>query len=343
MEEKIIKIDENNFGKRLDIFLQEAFSSYTRSYFKNLIDNGLVTVNAKTEKSGYKLRKDDVIKITIKEPEKISTEAEDVPFDIVYEDNDLVVVNKPQGLVVHPCSSTKHGTLVNGLIYRIKNLSGINGVLRPGIVHRLDKETSGLLVVAKNDKAHVSLSKQIKDKTCKRNYLALLEGNLKDDSGEIITKIGRDKKDRKKMAVLNEGREAITFFRVLERFKNACFVEFSLKTGRTHQIRVHAKYLGHPIIGDKVYGKEVKGLEGQLLHAYKLTFVHPTTLKEMTFEAPLPEYFLNYLDKLRGMKWYFLLGMEELITMTTFWCVVVMLMFLLMKQENNKPRWLLIC
>ena len=210
-----------------------------------------------------------------------------------------MVVNKPQGVVVHPCSSTKSGTLVNGLLYRIKNLSGINGVLRPGIVHRLDKETSGLLVVAKNDKAHISLAKQIKDKTCKRNYLAILEGNLKEDSGEIKTYIARDKKDRKKMAVSDSGREAITDYKVLERFKNACFVEFSLKTGRTHQIRVHAKYLGHPIIGDKVYGKEVKGLEGQLLHAYRLTFIHPTTLKEMTFEAPLPDYFENYLKKLR--------------------------------------------
>ena len=305
MEEKVIKIEENSVGKRLDVFLQDTFSSYTRSYFKNLIDNGLVIVDGRTEKSGYKLKKNDIIKVIIKEPEKISTEAEDVPFDIVYEDDDLVVVNKPQGVVVHPCSSTKHGTLVNGLIYRIKNLSGINGVLRPGIVHRLDKETSGLLVVAKNDKAHVSLSKQIKDKTCKRNYLALLEGNLKEDSGEIVTKIGRDKKDRKKMAVLSEGREAITDYKVLKRFKNACFVEFSLKTGRTHQIRVHAKYLGHPIIGDKVYGKEVKGLKGQLLHAYKITFVHPTTLKEMTFEASLPEYFEDYINKQKN--WNFLL------------------------------------
>lgn len=299
MEKKVFEIENKDIGKRLDLFLQERFPSFSRSHFSKLIEDGLVTVNNKKVKSGWKLRLGEVVEVEFKEPEKISTEAEEVPFDIVYEDDDLVVVNKPQGVVVHPCSSTKSGTLVNGLLYRIKNLSGINGVLRPGIVHRLDKETSGLLVVAKNDKAHISLAKQIKDKTCKRNYLAILEGNLKEDSGEIKTYIARDKKDRKKMAVSDSGREAITDYKVLERFKNACFVEFSLKTGRTHQIRVHAKYLGHPIIGDKVYGKEVKGLEGQLLHAYRLTFIHPTTLKEMTFEAPLPDYFENYLKKLR--------------------------------------------
>lgn len=299
MEKKVFEIENKDIGKRLDLFLQERFPSFSRSHFSKLIEDGLVTVNNKKVKSGWKLRLGEVVEVEFKEPEKISTEAEEVPFDIVYEDDDLVVVNKPQGVVVHPCSSTKSGTLVNGLLYRIKNLSGINGVLRPGIVHRLDKETSGLLVVAKNDKAHISLAKQIKDKTCKRNYLAILEGNLKEDSGEIKTYIARDKKDRKKMAVSDSGREAITDYKVLERFKNACFVEFSLKTGRTHQIRVHAKYLGHPIIGDKVYGKEVKGLEGQLLHAYRLTFIHPTTLKEMTFEAPLPDYFENYLEKLR--------------------------------------------
>lgn len=299
MEKKVFEIENKDIGKRLDLFLQERFPSFSRSHFSKLIEDGLVTVNNKKVKSGWKLRLGEVVEVEFKEPEKISTEAEEVPFDIVYEDDDLVVVNKPQGVVVHPCSSTKSGTLVNGLLYRIKNLSGINGVLRPGIVHRLDKETSGLLVVAKNDKAHISLAKQIKDKTCKRNYLAILEGNLKENSGEIKTYIARDKKDRKKMAVSDSGREAITDYKVLERFKNACFVEFSLKTGRTHQIRVHAKYLGHPIIGDRVYGREVKGLEGQLLHAYKLTFIHPTTLKEMTFEAPLPDYFENYLEKLR--------------------------------------------
>ncbi len=299
MSEENFLIENEGVGERLDIFLQHKFPSFSRSHIKNMIEKNCVFVNGKQVKSGYKLRENDKISVTIKAPEKISTEEEDVPFDIVYEDDDVVVVNKPQGLVVHPCTSTKSGTLVNGLLHRVKNLSGINGVLRPGIVHRLDKDTSGLLVVAKNDKAHIALQEQIKNKTCKRIYLAVLTGNLKEDSGEIVTKIARDKKDRKKMAVADVGREAITNYRVLERFKDACLVEFSLKTGRTHQIRVHAKYLNHPIVGDKVYGKEVKGLNGQLLHAYKLSFIHPTTGKEVSFTAPLPDYFENYLQKLR--------------------------------------------
>ena len=296
---EIFNVEKEDVGKRLDVFLQEKFPSFSRSYFKNLIDSGDVLVDEKEVKSGEKLKIGKSVKVRFKEPEKISTEAEDVDFEIVYEDDDILVINKPQGLVVHPCSSTKHGTLVNGLLYRVKNLSGINGKLRPGIVHRLDKETSGLLVVAKNDKAHISLAEQIKNKTCKRNYLAILEGNLKDDEGEIETKIGRDKKDRKKMAVVENGRVAITNYKVLERFKNACLVEFSLKTGRTHQIRVHAQFLNHPIIGDKVYGKEVKGLNGQLLHACILTFMHPSTHKEVLFEVKPPKYFEEYLEKLR--------------------------------------------
>lgn len=299
MSEENFLIENEGVGERLDIFLQHKFPSFSRSHIKNMIEKNCVFVNGKQVKSGYKLRENDKISVTIKAPEKISTEEEDVPFDIVYEDDDVVVVNKPQGLVVHPCTSTKSGTLVNGLLHRVKNLSGINGVLRPGIVHRLDKDTSGLLVVAKNDKAHIALQEQIKNKTCKRIYLAVLTGNLKEDSGEIVTKIARDKKDRKKMAVADVGREAITNYRVLERFKDVCLVEFSLKTGRTHQIRVHAKYLNHPVVGDKVYGKEVKGLNGQLLHAYKLSFIHPTTGKEVSFTAPLPDYFENYLQKLR--------------------------------------------
>ena len=299
MSEENFLIENEGVGERLDIFLQHKFPSFSRSHIKNMIEKNCIFVNGKQVKSGYKLRENDKISVTIKAPEKISTEEEDVPFDIVYEDDDVVVVNKPQGLVVHPCTSTKSGTLVNGLLHRVKNLSGINGVLRPGIVHRLDKDTSGLLVVAKNDKAHIALQEQIKNKTCKRIYLAVLTGNLKEDSGEIVTKIARDKKDRKKMAVADVGREAITNYRVLERFKDACLVEFLLKTGRTHQIRVHAKYLNHPVVGDKVYGKEVKGLNGQLLHAYKLSFIHPTTGKEVSFTAPLPDYFENYLQKLR--------------------------------------------
>ena len=295
---KTFVISNLDAGKRLDVFLQENFPEMTRSHIKSQIDKNLVCLDGKiVSKAGTIIKNGQKIDVKIKEPEKISTEAEDVPFEIVYEDDDLVVVNKPQGVVVHPCSSTKSGTLVNGLLLRIKNLSGINGVLRPGIVHRLDKETSGLLVVAKNDFAHVSLSEQIKNKTCHRNYLALLDGNLKDDEGHIETFLARDKKDRKKISVQSEGRIAITDYKVLKRFKNSCLVEFMLQTGRTHQIRVHAKYLGHPVVGDKVYGKEVKSLEGQLLHAYKLSFTHPRTGKLLTFEAKLPDYFEEYLKK----------------------------------------------
>lgn len=282
---------------RLDVFLQEIFPEFSRSHVKNMIEKGLVLVNEKKQKAGFSLKAGMKISVDIKQPEKISTEAEDVDFEIVYQDKDLAVINKPQGLVVHPCSSTKSGTLVNGLLYKIKDLSGINGEFRPGIVHRLDKDTSGLLLIAKNDMAHVSLAEQIKNKTCHRNYIAILDGNLKEDSGRIETFIKRDPKDRKKMSVQTDGRIAITDYRVLERFEKTCLVEFSLQTGRTHQIRVHSKHLNHPIVGDKLYGHEVKGLAGQLLHAYKISFVHPRTQKEMLFEVPLPEHFLDYLKK----------------------------------------------
>ncbi len=282
---------------RLDVFLQEIFPEFSRSHVKNMIEKGLVLVNEKKQKAGFSLKAGMKISVDIKQPEKISTEAEDIDFEIVYQDKDLAVINKPQGLVVHPCSSTKSGTLVNGLLYKIKDLSGINGEFRPGIVHRLDKDTSGLLLIAKNDMAHVSLAEQIKNKTCHRNYIAILDGNLKEDSGRIETFIKRDPKDRKKMSVQTDGRIAITDYRVLERFEKTCLVEFSLQTGRTHQIRVHSKHLNHPIVGDKLYGHEVKGLVGQLLHAYKISFVHPRTQKEMLFEVPLPEHFLDYLKK----------------------------------------------
>lgn len=285
-----------NLG-RLDVFLQGQFPEFTRSHIKNLIENGQILVDGKKPKAGFSLKPGMKVDVDVQAPEVISTDAEDVEFEIVYQDQDLAVINKPQGLVVHPCSSTKSGTLVNGLLYKIKDLSGINGQLRPGIVHRIDKETSGLLVVAKNDMAHVNLAEQIKNKTCKRNYLALLEGNLKDESGRIETYIKRDPKDRKKMSVQDSGRIAITDYKVLKRFEKSCLVEFSLQTGRTHQIRVHSKYLNHPVVGDKVYGHEVKGLNGQLLHAYRLSFVHPRSQKQMVFEVKLPDYFEEYLKK----------------------------------------------
>lgn len=292
-----IVTNEDQKGLRLDVFLLEKHPEFSRSHIKNLIEKGLVKVNGKVVKAGYALKNGENIEIEVQKPEVISTDAEDVDFEIVYQDEDLAVINKPQGLVVHPCSSTKSGTLVNGLLYKIKDLSGINGQLRPGIVHRLDKDTSGLLVIAKNDFAHVRLAEQIKNKTCHRNYLAVLVGNLKEDEGRIETFIKRDPKDRMKMSVQGSGRVAITDFKVLKRFEKCCLVEFALQTGRTHQIRVHSKYLNHPIVGDKLYGKEVKGLAGQLLHAYKISFVHPRSGELMTFEADLPDYFKDYLKK----------------------------------------------
>lgn len=296
MIENIIT-NEDQKGLRLDVFLLEKHPEFSRSHIKNLIEKGLVKVNGKVVKAGYALKTGENIEIEVQKPEAISTDAEDVDFEIVYQDEDLAVINKPQGLVVHPCSSTKSGTLVNGLLYKIKDLSGINGQLRPGIVHRLDKDTSGLLVVAKNDFAHVRLAEQIKNKTCHRNYLAVLDGNLKENEGRIETFIKRDPKDRMKMSVQGSGRVAITDFKVLKRFEKCCLVEFALQTGRTHQIRVHSKYLNHPIVGDKLYGKEVKGLAGQLLHAYKISFVHPRSGELKTFEADLPGYFKDYLKK----------------------------------------------
>lgn len=296
MIENIIT-NEDQKGLRLDVFLLEKHPEFSRSHIKNLIEKGLVKVNGKVVKAGYALKNGENIEIEVQKPEAISTDAEDVDFEIVYQDEDLAVINKPQGLVVHPCSSTKSGTLVNGLLYKIKDLSGINGQLRPGIVHRLDKDTSGLLVVAKNDFAHVRLAEQIKNKTCHRNYLAVLDGNLKENEGRIETFIKRDPKDRMKMSVQGSGRVAITDFKVLKRFEKCCLVEFALQTGRTHQIRVHSKYLNHPIVGDRLYGKEVKGLAGQLLHAYKISFVHPRSGELMTFEADLPDYFKDYLKK----------------------------------------------
>lgn len=292
-----IVTNEDQKGLRLDVFLLEKHPEFSRSHIKNLIEKGLVKVNGKVVKAGYALKTGENIEIEVQKPEAISTDAEDVDFEIVYQDEDLAVINKPQGLVVHPCSSTKSGTLVNGLLYKIKDLSGINGQLRPGIVHRLDKDTSGLLVVAKNDFAHVRLAEQIKNKTCHRNYLAVLDGNLKENEGRIETFIKRDPKDRMKMSVQSSGRVAITDFKVLKRFEKCCLVEFALQTGRTHQIRVHSKYLNHPIVGDKLYGKEVKELAGQLLHAYKISFVHPRSGELMTFEADLPGYFKDYLKK----------------------------------------------
>ena len=236
----------------------------------------------------------------MEEPVQITAEPQNLPVEIVYQDGDIAVINKTQGMVTHPCAGTPDGTLVNALMYHIRDLSAINGVLRPGIVHRLDKDTSGLLVVAKNNAAHLSLAEQIEKKTAGRYYVALVCGNIKEDEGTIDAPIARSVRDRKKMAVDENGRRAVTHYKVRERFGDYTLVEFKLETGRTHQIRVHAKYINHPVVGDVTYGKKDSfGLNGQLLHAYKLTLTHPTTGERMTFEADLPDYFKRVLDKLR--------------------------------------------
>ena len=277
---------------RADVYLTEK-CDISRSRIKKLCDDGLCLINGKAVKCNKTVKIGDKISLSVPDEQNLDVAPENIPLDIIYQDDDLAVINKPQGMTVHAGNGVKGGTLVNALLYHLDNLSGINGVIRPGIVHRIDKNTSGLIVVAKNDKAHVALAKQLENKTCRRIYVALLEGTLKSDDGVIDTFIGRNPADRTKMAVLKSGRRAITNYKVLERFNGYTLCEFSLKTGRTHQIRVHAKYLGHPIVGDPEYGyKNAKfKLNGQLLHAKTLEFIHPTTGKPMTFNAPLPDYF----------------------------------------------------
>ena len=288
--------------ERLDLLLLKNIPSHTRSYIKNMITDGKVMVNGKIEtKAGFEVKAKDVVEFELLDPIPLEAKAEDIPLDIIYEDNDLLVINKPQGMVVHPAIKNYEGTLVNALLYQVKDLSGINGVMRPGIVHRLDKDTSGLLLVAKNDFAHNSLSKQIQEKTCKRYYIALVQNRMKEDSGEIRTNIGRDPKNRLKMAVVKEGKVADTFFKVLKNYVGYSLVEFELKTGRTHQIRVHSAYINHPIVGDKLYNPNKCKFDvvGQMLHAYKIKFNQPSSGKLLEFEVPLPEYFNKILERLK--------------------------------------------
>lgn len=296
MENKIIIADKS---ERLDVFLSDKLDK-TRSAVKKLVDDGEITVNGDKVKAGRTLKIGEEISVSIPDPVKLDLEAENIPLDIIYQDKDIAIINKPQGMTVHAGNGTHGSTLVNALLYHLDSLSGINGVIRPGIVHRIDKDTSGLLVVAKNDAAHLSLSEQIKNKTCHRIYLALLEGTVKQNDGVIDTFIGRSDKNRTMMAVKDSGRRAVTHFKVLKRYKEFTFAEFRLETGRTHQIRVHCKYIGHPIVGDPVYGYEKQKfkLNGQLLHAWKLELTHPSTGERMSFEAPLPDYFQAVLQKL---------------------------------------------
>lgn len=288
--------------KRLDVFLAEKVENYSRTYIKKLIEDGLVLVGGKTKKANYKLNVGDNVSIILPDPVNLEVKAEDIDIDVVYEDDDLLVINKPQGMVVHPAHGNYTGTLVNGLLNRCGGLSGINGVIRPGIVHRIDKDTSGVIVVAKTNEAHMDLSRQLKEHSINRKYIALLEGRLKDESGTVDAPIGRDPKDRKRMAVVSKnGKRAVTHYKAIEFFQANTLIEASLETGRTHQIRVHMAYLGHPVVGDPVYGykKQRFKLKGQMLHAKILGFMHPRTGEYMEFTAPLPEYFINILEKLK--------------------------------------------
>lgn len=301
--DKRLFVAEDNY-KRLDLFLSEQTDEFTRSRLKKLIEDGHVSVRGKvTTKAGADIKIGDEVALEVPDAAEYSVQPENIPIDIVYEDSDFAVVNKPSGMTVHVGNGNESGTLVNALLYALESLSGIGGVLRPGIVHRIDKDTTGLLVVAKNDKAHVSLASQIAQKTCKRTYYALLEGNLKTDSGRVVTDIGRHPTDRLKMAVLpdGQGKIAITDYEVIARFgADFTLCKFDLQTGRTHQIRVHAKHLGHPIACDPVYGykkQKLKG-DGQLLHAQRLELTHPSTGEKMSFNAPLPMVFAEILRKL---------------------------------------------
>lgn len=303
---KVYTINKELAGNRIDKTLPNLDKNLTRVMSQKLIEQGNVKVNGKNVKTSYKLNENDKVEVEIPEVKEVCIEAQDIPVEVLYEDNDIIVVNKPKGLVVHPANGNPDGTLVNALMKICKGtLSGIGGEIRPGIVHRLDKDTSGVLIVAKNDKAHLALCKQIKNREVKKTYLALTRGIIKENEATINMPIGRSTTDRKKMAVVKTGKEAITHFKVLERFKENTLLEINLETGRTHQIRVHLSQIGYPIVGDMVYsnGKNKFGVQGQMLHAWKIKFMHPITGKEMEIEAPLPPYFKDVLEKLKEEKY----------------------------------------
>ena len=301
MEETILIVDKESENNRIDKYLAEAFNGKSRSYIQGLIEKENIKVNGKSVKSNYKVKENDEILIVMPEALELEVEAEDIPLDILYEDNDVIVINKPQGMVVHPAPGNYTKTLVNALLYHCKDLSTINGVIRPGIVHRIDKDTTGVLVVAKNDESHNFLSKQLQTHSMKREYIALVEGRLKEDKGTINKPIGRNKKDRLKMGIVDDGKRAVTHYEVLERYKNTTLIKCVLETGRTHQIRVHMASIGHPLVGDEVYGfkKQRFKLKGQVLHAKTLGFIHPKTKEYMEFTTNLPEYYNNLIEKLR--------------------------------------------
>lgn len=296
-----LKFQTEEKGRRIDKYLCEQ-TQLTRSRIQQLIEQGAVEVNGKATKSNYKINPGDLIEVSYEDLSELDVVAQDIPLDIRFEDSDVIVINKPRGMVVHPANGNQQGTLVNALLYHCKDLSGINGVLRPGIVHRIDKDTTGLIIVAKNDKAHLELSKQLQDKTVNRLYYALVHGTFAHDYGTIDAPIGRDETDRQKMAVTEKNsKEARTHFRVLERFKDYSLVECRLETGRTHQIRVHMRYIDHPIVGDEKYGyRRTMKIGGQLLHAHQLEFVHPSTGEKMVVEAEIPQDFAEVLQRLRA-------------------------------------------
>ena len=289
-------------GQRLDKFLSNVLSDLSRTHISKIIDEGNVLVNDKTAKGSLKIKENDVINIDIPEAKELEINKEEIPLDIVYEDKDIIIINKPQGMVVHPSNGHYEHTLVNAILFHCKDLSGINGVMRPGIVHRIDKDTSGLICVAKNDNAHIELAKQLKDHSMSRTYVALVRGVIPENSGEINLPIGRDPNNRQKMGVTRtNSKEAITYFKVLKRFKEHTLVECHLKTGRTHQIRVHLSYIGYPVEGDPLYaGRKYDTLykKGQLLVATSLKLIHPSSKEEMTFNIDLPDYFKDILNQL---------------------------------------------
>lgn len=303
MDKIIFQVEKENTGIRIDKYLSDNMENISRSYLQKLLKDKSITVNNKAIKANYKVQEGDMVSVFVPEPEEPDILPEEIPLDILYEDDSLMVVNKPKDMVVHPSAGHTSGTLVNAVLFHCKgNLSGINGIMRPGIVHRIDKDTTGALLICKTDTCHRILAEQLKVHSITRRYRAVVQGNLKDDEGTVEGPIGRHTTDRKKMAInYKNGKEAITHYRVLERFGNATYIECRLETGRTHQIRVHMASIGHPLLGDTTYGssKNPYHLQGQALHAMVLGFLHPVTNEYMEFTAPLPEYFLKLLEKLR--------------------------------------------
>ena len=295
-----LSVCEESAGGRIDKYISDNIDGLTRSAVQGLLENGNILVNGKNINKNYRLKLNDDISVEIPEPQVMDAVPENIPLDIVYEDDDLLVVNKPKGMVVHPAHGNYNGTLVNALLYHCgESLSGINGVIRPGIVHRIDKNTSGLLIVAKNDKSHLHLAQQIKEHSFTREYEAVATGYFKEPSGTIDAPIGRHKTDRKKMCVTTENsRNAVTHYSVIKQYGGFAYVRLRLETGRTHQIRVHLSYIGHAVLGDDVYGKQYRDIDGQCLHARKIGFIHPTTGKYMEFTSGLPDYFRKVLNKI---------------------------------------------